>query len=161
MSIELIMPSNHLILCLPFSSSIRIFSSESALHIRWQKYWSFRFSISPCNEYSESFRIDWFDLLAVQGTLKSLLEHHSSKTSILRHSDFFKGFPGGSGASLVVQMVKNLPAMKETWVRSMGWEDSLEEGMATYSNILAWRIPMDRGAWRTIQSMGLKRVRHD
>ena len=117
------MPSNHLILCLPFSSSIRIFSSESALHIRWQKYWSFRFSISPCNEYSESFRIDWFDLLAVQGTLKSLLEHHSSKTSILRHSDFFKGFPGGSGASLVVQMVKNLPAMKETWVRSMGWED--------------------------------------
>ena len=90
------MPSNHLILCLPFSSSIRIFSSESALHIRWQKYWSFRFSISPCNEYSESFRIDWFDLLAVQGTLKSLLEHHSSKTSILRHSDFFKGFPGGS-----------------------------------------------------------------
>ena len=170
MSIELIMPSNHLILCLPFSSifpSIRIFSSESALHIRWPKYWSFRFSISPSNEYSgfneysESFRIDWLDLLAVQGTLKSLLQHHSSKASILRHSDFFKGFLGGSGASLVVQMVKNLPAMRETWVRSMGWEDPLEEGMATYSNILAWRIPMDRGARQTIQSMGLKRVRYD
>ena len=58
-------------------------------------------------------------------------------------------------------MLKNLPAVQETWVRSMGWEDPLEEGMATYSNILAWRIPMDRGAWWTIQSMGLKRVRHD
>ena len=97
MSIESMMPSNHLILCHPLRllpsifPSIRVFSDESALHIRWPKYWSFCFSISPSNEYSEliSFRIDWFVLLAVQGTLKSLLQHHSSKASILWHSAFF------------------------------------------------------------------------
>ena len=97
MSIELVMPSNHLILChllllLPsIFPSIRVFSSESALPIRWPKYWSFSFSMSPSNEYSGliSFRIHWFDLLAVQGTLKSLLQHHSSKASILRCSAFF------------------------------------------------------------------------
>ena len=96
MSIELVMPSKHLILChslLPPSifPSIRAFSNESVLCIRWAKYWSFTFSFSPSNEYSEliSFRMDWLDLLAVQGTLKSLLQHHSSKTSILRHSTFF------------------------------------------------------------------------
>ena len=97
MSIELVMPSNHLILCGPllflpliFPSS-RVFSNESVLHIRWPKYWSFSFSISPSNEYSGliSFRMDWLDLLAVQGTLKSLLQHHSSKASILRCSAFF------------------------------------------------------------------------
>ena len=97
MSIESVMPSNHLILCHPLlllppiPPSNRVFSSESALHIRWPKYWSFSFSISPSNEYSGliSFRMDWLDLLAVQGTLKSLLQHHSSKASILRHSAFF------------------------------------------------------------------------
>src|SRR5574337_15817 len=97
MSIELVMPSNHLILCLPLLllpptfPSISIFPNESVLHIRWLKYWSFRFSISPSNEYSGliAFRIDWFDLLAVQGTLKRLLQHHSSKASILRCSAFF------------------------------------------------------------------------
>ena len=97
MSIELMMPSNHLILCrsllLPPSifPSIRVFFIESALHIRWPKHWSFSFSISPSNEYSVliSFRMDWFDLLAVQGTLKSLLQHHHLKESILRHSAFF------------------------------------------------------------------------
>ena len=91
MSIESLMPSNHLILCcslllLPsIFPSIRVFSNESVLFIRWPKYWSFSFSISPPNEYSGliSFRIDWFDLLAVQGTLKSLLQHHSSKASVL------------------------------------------------------------------------------
>ena len=91
------MPCNHLILCLllllPPSNfpSIRVFSNESALRIRWLKYWSFSFNISPSNEHSGliSFRIDWFDLLAVQGTLKSLLQHHSSKASILQHSAFF------------------------------------------------------------------------
>ena len=96
-SIESVMPSNHLflycsLLLLPsIFPSIRIFSNESALRIRWPKYWSFNFSISPSNEYSGliTFRIDWFDLLAVQGTLKSLLQHHSSKASILRHSAFF------------------------------------------------------------------------
>ena len=97
MSIESVMPSNHLILCrpllLPLSifPSIRVFFSESVLYIRWPKYWSFSFSISPSNEYSGliSFRMDCMDLLAVQGTLKSLLQHHSSKASILRCSAFF------------------------------------------------------------------------
>ena len=93
MSIELVTLSNHLILCHPLLllptifPSIRMFSSESVLPIRWPKYWSFSFSISPSNEYS--FRIDWFDLLAIQGTLKSLLQHRRSKASILQHSDFF------------------------------------------------------------------------
>ena len=97
MSIELMMSSNHLILCRPLFflpsifPSIRVFSCESAHHIKWPKYRSFSFSISPFNEYSGliSFRIDWFDLLAVQGTLKSLLQHHSTKASILQHSAFF------------------------------------------------------------------------
>ena len=97
MSIESVMSSNHLILCHPLLllpsifPSIRVFSNESALCIRWPKYWSFSFSISPSNEHPGlvSFRMDWLDLLAVQGTLKSLLQHHSSKASILRHSAFF------------------------------------------------------------------------
>ena len=97
MSIESVMPSNHLILCCPLLllpsifPSIRVFSNESVLHIRWAEYWSFTFSISPSNEYSGliSFRMDWLDLLAVQGTLKSLLQHHSSKASTFRHSAFF------------------------------------------------------------------------
>ena len=91
------MPPNHLILCSPLLllpsifPSIRVFSNESALHIRWPKYWSFSFNISPSYEYSEliSFRMDWLDLLAVQGTLKSLLQHHSWKASIFWHSVFF------------------------------------------------------------------------
>ena len=92
MSIELVMPSNHLILCRPLLllpsifPSIRVFSNKSTLHMRWPKYWSFSFSISPFNEHPGliSFRIDWLDLLAVQGTLKSLLQHHSSKASIFQ-----------------------------------------------------------------------------
>ena len=97
MSTESMMPSNHLILCHPLFlppsifPSIRVFSNESALHIRWPKYWSFSFSVSPSNEYSGliSFRMDWMDLLVVQGTLKSYLQHHSSKPSILQRSAFF------------------------------------------------------------------------
>ena len=97
MSIESVMPSNHLILCCPFLlppstfPSIRVFSTESALHIRWPNYWSFSFNISPSNEHPVliSFRMDWLDLLAVQGTLRSLLQHHSSKASILQRSGFF------------------------------------------------------------------------
>ena len=101
MSIESMMPSNHPSSVIPFpscpqsfpdiSSSIRVFSDESALHIRWPKYWSFSFNISPSNEHPRmiSFRMDWLDLLAVQGTLKRLLQHHSSKTSILQPSAFF------------------------------------------------------------------------
>ena len=95
-SIQSVMPSNHLILCHPLLlcsifPRIRVFSNVSVLRIRWPKYWSFRFSISPSNEYSVliSFRMDWLDLLAVQGTLKSLFQHHNSKTSILWHSAFF------------------------------------------------------------------------
>ena len=96
MSIESVIPSNHLILChsllLPsIIPRIRVFSNESVLHIRWPKYWSFNFNISPSNEYSGliSFRMDWLDLLEVQGTLKSLLQHHRSKASILQCSFFF------------------------------------------------------------------------
>ena len=97
LSVMLVMPSNHLILCHPLLllpsifPGIRVFSSESVFRIRWPNYWSFSFSISPSNEYSGliSFRMDWLDLLSVQGTLKSLLQHHSSKASILRHSAFF------------------------------------------------------------------------
>ena len=96
-SIELVMPSSHLILCCPLfllpliPPSIRVFSSESTLLMRWPKYWSFSLSIIPSKEHPglSSFRMDWLDLLAVQGTLKSLLQHHSSKASILRHSAFF------------------------------------------------------------------------
>ena len=97
MSIESVMPSNRLILCCPLLllpsifSSIRVFSNESVLHIRWSKHWSFSFNISPSNEHPGliSFRMEWLDLLAVQGTLKSLLQHHSSKASILQCSAFF------------------------------------------------------------------------
>ena len=97
MSIESVMPSNSLILCQPLLllpsnfPSIRVFLIELALCIRWPKYWSFSFSISPSNEYSGliSFRIDWLDLLAIQGTLKSLLQYHRSQASVLRHSSFF------------------------------------------------------------------------
>ena len=96
MTIESVMPSNHLIFCHPLLlpsifPNIRVFSNKSALHIRWPKYWNFRFSISPSNEHRGliSFRMDWLDLLAVQGTLKSLIQHHSSKASILLCSAFF------------------------------------------------------------------------
>ena len=105
MSIELVMPSNHFILCHPLLlppsifPSIRVFSNESVLHIRWPEYWSFTFSISPSSEYSGliSFRIDLLDLLAVQGTLRSLLQHHSSKASILGLSAFFTVQLSGEG----------------------------------------------------------------
>ena len=151
MSIQSVMPSNHLILCCPLLllpsifPNIRVFSNESILHIRWPKYWSFSFSISTFNEYSGliSYRIDWFDLLAVQGALKSLLQLHSSKASILQYSAFFE-------TSLVVQMVKNLPTM----------QIPLEKEMATHSSTLAWKI-----LWKELtgglQSMGSQRVGHD
>ena len=128
---------------------------ESVLHIRWPKYWSFSFSISTSSEDSGlfSFRIDLFDLLAVQGTLKSLLQHHSSKASILWHSGFFVAV----GASLVAQMVKRLPEMWETWVRFLGREDPLEKEMAIHSSTLAWKIPWTEEPDR-LQSMGLQTV---
>ena len=112
MSIESVMPSNYLILCHPLLllpsifPSIRVFSNESVLRIRWPKYWRFSLNISPSNEYSEliSFRKDWLDLLAVQRTLKSLLQHHSSKASIPRHSAFFGE---GSGNPLQYSCLEN------------------------------------------------------
>ena len=204
------MPSSHLILCHPLlllppiPPSIRVFSNESTLRMRWPKYWSFSFSIIFFKEIPGliSFRMDWLDLIAVQGTLKSLLQHYSSKASILWCSAFFRvqlshpymitgktialtrrTFVGKvmslllnmlsrflitflprskrlliscfittllvfRWASLVVQMVRNPPAMWETCVLPPCWEDPLEEDMATHSSIIAWRIPMDRGAWQ-------------
>ena len=121
MSLELVMSSKLLTLCVPLLlwlsilPSIRVFSKQSVLCITWPKYWSFSFSISASNDYSGliSFRIDWFDFLAVQGTLKSLLQNHNSKASALQCSAFFR-------PSLIVQLVKNLPAMRETLVQSLG-----------------------------------------
>ena len=147
MSIESVMPSNHLILCHPLLllplifPSIRVFSSGSTLHIRWPKYW--RFSISPSSEDLGllSFRIDWFGLLAVQRTLKRLLQHHGSKAAILWCLAFFMVQLTSIWASLVAQLVKNSPAMQETWVRSLGCKGPLETGTATHSSILTWRIP--------------------
>ena len=120
-----------------------LFQRVNSLH---EVAMSFSFSIIPSKEIPGliSFRMDWLDLLAVQGILKSLLQHHSSKASILRCSAFFTAFrlfisyinPG-----LIAQLVKNPPAMWETWVWSLGWEDPLERGKATHSSILAWRIP--------------------
>ena len=176
MSIESVMLSNHLILCFPLLllpsifPSIRVFSNESAHRIRWPDYWSFSFSVSPSNEYSGliSLRMGWLDLLAVQETLKSLLQHHSSKASILWCSAFFivqlshpyiheywknhrqlqLSFVPPSLSleticlilrtflplvSVVAQLVKNLPAMWETWIQFLGWEDPLEKEMATHS----------------------------
>ena len=190
------MPSSHLILCHPLLllpsvfPSIRVFANESVLPIRWPKYWSFSFNISPSNEYSGliSFTVDWLDLLAVQETLKSLLQHHSPKASILWHSAFFIvqlshpymttgktialtrwTFVGKvmsllfnmlSRTSLVAQMVERLSIMWETWVRSLGREDPLKKEMATHSSVLAWRIPwMDKPG--SLQSMGPHRVGHD
>ena len=129
-SIELVMRSNNLIICRPLLllpsifPNIRVFSNESVLHIRWPKYWSFSFSISPSNEYSGLifFRIDCFDLLAVQRTLRSLLQHHSSKASILWHSAFF-----------IVQLSHPLMTTGKT--------TTLEEGMANHSSKLVSRTP--------------------
>ena len=186
------MPSSHLILCCPLlllppiPPSIRVFSNESTLHMRWPKYWSFSFNISPSNEHPVliSFRVDWLDLLAVQGTLKSLLQHHSSKASIFQRSVFFtvqlshpymatgktiastrwtfvdKVMSLLNGASLVAQMVKRLPTVGETRVQSLGWEDPLEKEMATHSSVLAWRVP-GTGEPGGLPSMVLHRVRCD
>ena len=142
------MPSSHLILCCPLlllppiPPSIRVFSNESALLMRWPKYWSFSFSISPSNEHPGLiFRMDWLDFLAVQGTLKSLLQQ-----AFLM--------------SLVAQMVKCLPAMQETRVQSLGLEDLLEKEIVPHSRTLAWKTPQTEEPGR-VQSMGSQRVGHD
>ena len=157
MSIKSVMPSNCLILCcllllLPLIFlGIRVFSNESILRIRWPKYWSFSFSISTSNEYSGliSFRIDWLDVLAVQGTLKSspIPQFKSISSLVLSFlygptltfiHDYWKNH---SFAALLAQRLKHLPGMQETRVRSLGWEHPLEKEMATHSSTLAWRIP--------------------
>ena len=187
------MPSNHHILCRPLLLLPSIFSqhqglsNELVLCNRWPKYWSFSFSITPSSEYSGliSFRMDWFDLLAVQGTFKSLLQHHSSKASILQCSAFFtvqlsypymttgktialtRGIFVGRVMSLLfnmlfrlAQMVKRRPTMWEIRVQYLGWEDLLEKEMATHSSILAWKIPWMEEFGR-LQSMGSQRVGND
>ena len=168
MSIKSVMPSNYLIFCRPLLllpsifPSIWVFSNELALCIKWPKYWSFIFCISPSNEYSEliSFRMDWLDLLAVQGTLKSLLQHHSSKASILRRSAFFIVQLSHPLTSLVAQTVNRLSTMRETRVPSLGWQDPLEKEMAIHSSTIAWKIPWTEEPGR-LQSMGSQRVGHD
>ena len=128
MSIESVMPSNHLIFCHPLLlppsifPSIRVFSNESVLCIRWPKYWSFSFNISPSNEYSGliSFRMDWLDILKVQGTLKSLLQHHSSEASILWHSAFF---------TVQLSHVGSQREELRPWQRSWGTKHGLRKGM--------------------------------
>ena len=166
---ELVMLYNHFILChllllLPLIfPSMRVFSNELALCIRWPECQSF--SISLSNEYSGliSFRIYWFDLLAVQGTVKSLLQHHSlkaSKTSVLLHSAFFMVHLSHPQASLEAQLVKHPPAKRETWVQPLNWEDPLEDASATHSSMLAWRIPRTEEPGR-LQSTGSQRFGHD
>ena len=155
MFIESVLSSNHLILCRPLLlppsifPSIRVFSNESVLHVRWPKYWSFSFSISPSNEYSGliSFRMDWLDLLAVQGTLKSLLQYHSSKTSILQRSGFFMiqlshhmDFPGASDGKVSVYNAGDLGSIPGSG-RSAG------EGNGNPLHYYCLENPMDRGAW--------------
>jgi len=149
------MPSNHLILCRPLLllllifPSIWVFSSESAFHIRWTKYWSFGFSISPSNKYSRliSFRLDWFDLLAIQGTLKSLLQHHSLKASILWHSAFF--MVQLSGPWLYPQCVHrrcliNLCWLNEWWTLKSGcWI----HGALLYLCIISFACNISLGKW--------------
>ena len=169
MSIEMVMPaqSNHLILLLPPSifPRIRVFSNESVLCITWPKYWSFSFSLSPSHEYSGliSFRMDWLDLLAVQGTLKSLFQHESSKASIVWHSAFF-----------IVQLShpyvttgKTITLTREIFVEKVMSllfnrlpRLVMEKAMAPHSSTLTWKIPWTEEPGR-LQSMGLLRVGHD
>ena len=165
------MPSNHLILCHPLLlppsvfPSIRVLSNESVLGFRWPKYWSFSFSINPSNEYSGliSFRIDWLDLLAVQETLKSLLQHHSSKASILQGSAFFTVQPSHP----YLTTGKTIALTKQTFVGkvisllfNMLSRLVMERAMAPHSSILAWKIPWMEEPGR-LQSMGSLQVGHD
>ena len=157
MPIESVMPSSHLILCCsllllpPIPPSIRVFSNESILHMRWPKYWSFSFSIIPSKEIILiSCLQTWFSVITINYIPDSSVGKESTCTA--GDPTWIPGlgwsFWGGVGyplhyswASLVAQLVKNLPAMWETWVRSLGWENPLEKRKATHSSILAWRIP--------------------
>ena len=165
------MPSNHLILfrplLLPPSAfpSIRVFSNESALHIRWPNYWSFSFNISPSNEYSGliSFRIDWLDLLAVQGTLKSLLQHHSSKASILQCSAFFivqLSHPYRTTGKTIALTRQTFVGKVMSLLFNMLSRLVTEKAMASHSNTLDWKITWMEEPGR-LQSMGSLRVGQD
>ena len=146
------MPSNHLILCRPLlllppiPPSIRVFYNNSVLRIRWPKYWSYRFSISPANEYSEliSFRMDWFDLLAVQGTLKILLQHQSSKASILQCSTFFMvqlSHPYMTTRKTIALTRRTFVSQVMSLLFNKLSRLVMEKAMATHSSTLAWKIP--------------------
>ena len=166
------MSSNHLIPCCPLLllpsifHSIRVFSNESVLHIRWSKYWSFNFNISPSKEHPGliSFRMDWLDLLAVQGTLKSLLQHHSSKASILLHSAFFivqLSHPYmTTGKTIVLTRRTFVDKVMSLLFNMLSRLVILEKEMAIHSSVLAWRIP-GTGKPGGLPSMGSHRVRHD
>ena len=161
MSIKLVMPSNHLILCRPLLllpsifHSIRVCSKESVLLITWPKYWSFSLSISPSGEYSGliSFRMDWLNLLVVQGTLKSLLKHHSSKPSILWCSAFFMGFPGGSEVKVSACNVRDLGS-----IPGSGRSPGEGNGNPLQYSCLGNPWMEEPGG---LQSMGSQRVGHD
>ena len=158
MSIESGIPSSHLILCRPLLlppsifPSIRVFSNESVLCIRWPKYWSFSFSISPSNEYSEliTFRIDWFDFLAVQGTLKSLLQHHSSKASILQCSAFFivqLSHPYMTTGKTIALTRQTFSGKVMSLLFNMLSRLVIGEGNGTPLQYSCLENPMDGGAW--------------
>ena len=147
-----VMPSNHLILCRPLLllpsifPSIRVFSNESVLHMRWPKYWCFSFSISPSNEHPGliSFRMDWLDLLAVQGTLKSLLQHHSSKASIRQCSAFFTiqlSHPYMTTGKTIALTRWTFVGKVMSLLFNMLSSLVMEKAMASHSSTLAWRIP--------------------
>ena len=163
MSIESVMPSNHLILCHPFLllpsifPSIRVFSNESVLCIRWPKYWSLSFNISPSNEYSGliSFRMDWLDFLAIQGTL---CQKKKKKKKRKKNINPIVPWPASEMGLVNLNWICNINSIE--WLHGVSvfrvnllllpsfFCEPLEEGMATNSSILAWRISMDRGAWR-------------
>ena len=168
MSFKSVMPSNHLILCRPLFllpsifPSIRVFSSESALRIRWPKYWSFSFSISPSNEYSGliSFRMNWLDLLAVQGTLKSRLQHHSSKASILWCSAFFivqLSYPYMTTGKTIALTRQTFVGKVMSLLFNILSRLVMEKAMAPHSSTLAWKIPWTEEPGR-LRSMGSLRV---
>ena len=165
------MPSNHLILHCPLLllplifPCIRVFSNESALHIRWPKYWSFSFNISPSNEYPGliSYRMDWLDLLALQGTLKRLPQNDSSKASILRCSASFivqLSHPYMTTGKTIALTRWNFADRVMSLLFNMLSRLVMEKAMAPHSSTLAWKIPWTEEPGR-LQSMGSLRVRHD
>ena len=170
MSIKSVMPYNHLILCRPLLllpsifTSIRVFSNGSALCIRWPKYWSFSFNISPSNEHPGllSFRMDWLDVFALQGTLKSLLQHHSSKASILQRSTFFMvqlSHPYMTIGKTIALTRRTFVGKVMSLLFNMLSRLVMKE-MAPHSSTPAWKIPWMEEPGR-LQSMGSLRVRHD